>query len=671
MPGGVNRPFDGIFTGIVGVDSTEFFTFDLTAAVGEPGIYSLTAFTDLEGDENRANDAFTGTIIRRPVINTLPYVQGFENGNGFWFPQRAGNGPVSWELGRPTTERLFGAGDGDNAYVTNLNGPYGNNELSYLTSPCFDFSGLSQAPFLSFLLSVDTEENFDGFYLQASTDGGRTYARVPANATSTNWYNNRSAQQWDGDGGFGEGYALVGQQLQGLAGRADVRLRFVFRSDGDGQREGIAIDNIRLTERQAIDFAAVDADFRNFRGCGDRPDTLVFTFTDLGQERSDSVTVGYRIAGDTTITQRVAAPSIFGNRQQAEFLTNLVPATADAMLIEAFVIDARDLATFNDTLRFVFRPVATVPFAVDFEEGRRPRNWAFDEDLIIAQLPGLPSRALTDNLTSQDSVLEFTTTRYGPFTAEDELSFTVRQVDANGQAISDGIGSLTVTARPNCTGDSIVLLSSTEDISRDFSILLGELAGQTATLTFRITHGAGDFFAAVDDIRVRRCSGIELALTTIPPSGTFADDGEAYLDVRGGLAPYTYAWSTGDSTQSVDSLSVQDYSVTVTDAVGCTATRTVSVTLTATGTKSVGPLAGLEVFPNPTTGRVAVRVELPEVRELSVAVFDVRGQRIGEQFLGRAQQLSAEVDLSDHPTGLYLLRVRAGESVRTVRVMRD
>ena len=668
-PGGVETPFDGIFTGVLGVDSTEFFTFDAAAFVGEAGFYTLTAFTKLEGEENPSNDEFTTTIVRRPVISVLPYLQDFEGSAGFWLPERAGTGPSSWERATPATARLGGAGSGQFAYVTNADGPYSNDELSYLTSPCFDFSGLSVDPFLTFLLAVDTEENFDGLYLEVSTDGGGTYRRVAQNPSSINWYNNRSQRRWDGNGGFGDGYALVGTQLSGLAGEGDVRMRFVFRSDGDGQRDGVAIDNIRLAPPQAVDFAAVSASFTSFDGCGDRPDTLQFTFTDLGQQRRDSVTVSYRVNGGETVSQRAAAPAVFGNRSRTTFVTDIEVTPPDSVVVEAWVSAEGDMAGYNDTTTLVFRPTLSVPFAVDFEDGRRPRGWSLADDLVIAQRPGSPSVALTDNLNAQDSVLTFTTASYGPFAADDVLAFTVRQQDEAGTPITDGIGSLTVTARTDCDSQDLVLLTATDAISTDYTIGLGELAGRTAALTVTITHGTGDFFASVDDILVRRCTGLTIGVTTIAPSGIFADDGQAYLTVNNGLAPFTYDWSTGDTTQSVDSLSVDDYSVTVTDAVGCTATRTVSVGLISVGTTQIGLLAGLEVFPNPTSGSVNLRAALPSAREVTVRVYDARGRQVLERSLGRLQQVTEEVELGGQPTGLYFVRVQAGQASRTVRVM--
>lgn len=53
-------------------------------------------------------------------------------------------------------------------------------------------------------------------------------------------------------------------------------------------------------------------------------------------------------------------------------------------------------------------------------------------------------------------------------------------------------------------------------------------------------------------------------------------DGRVELTVTGGTAPYTYAWSNGDDEATVD-LAVGDYTVTITDANGCTLPLDVSV----------------------------------------------------------------------------------------------
>ena len=103
---------------------------------------------------------------------------------------------------------------------------------------------------------------------------------------------------------------------------------------------------------------------------------------------------------------------------------------------------------------------------------------------------------------------------------------------------------------------------------------------------------AGSYTITVSD--VNGCTGSATVILNEPPvmngtlsSPTFAggynvscggSDGSINLVVNGGNPSYTYQWSNGETSQNIDSLSAGNYTVTITDANGCTFTDNITLT---------------------------------------------------------------------------------------------
>ncbi len=97
------------------------------------------------------------------------------------------------------------------------------------------------------------------------------------------------------------------------------------------------------------------------------------------------------------------------------------------------------------------------------------------------------------------------------------------------------------------------------------------------------------------------------SLTTDPvnPSCFGTNTGTIEVEVSGGIAPYTYAWSDGQTTQQATDISAGSYEVVITDDLGCTTSISSSISDPQELTASTSLLAGTTCA-EPTAGQAMV-----------------------------------------------------------------
>lgn len=667
---GISRPDDGIFTGVVGVDSTEFFTFDLQAFLNIPGTYELKLWTELEEDEDTSNDTLTINVTNIPQITEFPYFEGFEVNNGSWYTERQGRGTNSWAWGEPDNELISRAPQGRKAWVTNLTGDYFGLEKSYLISPCFDLRGMTEDPLFSCQLFVDTEANFDGVSLEITTDDGATWRTVETSPAGVNWYNDLMNQQWTGNGNnFGTNAATVAQWLEGVAGEI-IQLRFAFRSSAFLHGEGILVDAVSLTERTDRNLAAAQAFTINPSICSSPTDSVRLRFTNLGLTFARDFNLNYRVNGGTVVTE--AFPDSVGPGQSARYIfaTPFDGTAATESRIEVWTSLSGDVDPTNDTTVFFLRTREDIPFFEGFARPRAPAGWLLDNDLLITDLMGDGDFTLYDNLNATDTSLLFSTSNYGLIEDGDTLRFNVVLREFNSTTPYTDTTFLTVRAYADCAGtpetieDVILTGDSLVALGLDF------YAGSALRFEFEMTRDSGDYDITFDNFNIKRCAGsLELTADVINLSAGGADDGVATVIPGGGVAPFSYRWPGGETTNTLDGLAAGTYSVQVTDAVGCTDQITFRVEFPVSAEDPAGSLDGLSVFPNPTSGQLELRLELPRAGALRAAVYDLTGRQLRALDFGQQQRLSETLDFSNYPAGIYLLRVETPEAARTVKIM--
>ena len=125
------------------------------------------------------------------------------------------------------------------------------------------------------------------------------------------------------------------------------------------------------------------------------------------------------------------------------------------------------------------------------------------------------------------------------------------------------------------------------------------------------------------------------------------NSGKIDLIISGGTSPYKYVWSNGRTTQNISDLATGSYSVSITDANGCT--KTIKITLIApTCTKPTGIISGT-AFIDKDGGNTQTTGDLPAVG-ITVYLLDSLGNKIDSTQTDSDGKYSFTV-----PVGTYLI----------------
>lgn len=681
---GVPQPQDGFYTGVLGKDSSEMIEFETTYDFSAPGEYVVQVYTQMGGDEDFSNDTVTYYLVGRQVA---PYSQDFENWSGGWYVDSTSSSS-SWEFGTPDKILLTGAASGVNCWATSLTNSYNPSELSYLNSPCFDFSDLTEDPVMEFSLFYNTETNYDGLYLEMSLDGGENWEKVGAIDEGQNWYNIFNTNINLGDvwaGTNSPGWITARHGLLGTAGESEVRLRFVFGADGSIQYEGVGIDDIHIFIPLANDLGANAITTSGAQNeCGVEEDEVTFSFSNLGTQPQAFFQIAYSVNGGTPVIEDIGATVVAPDETFNYTFTIPFDSRNGAFDIQAWTILQDEQDPSNDTTSYTITHIPPapdpLPFQEDFESGFTAiDDWTINAGFVsVTNAHNNVSQVLAMNIWSSAPLMDYNTPRFGYIDALDTLRFDYRITNYTGGGTVPTIiqsNKVEVQVSTDC-GYTYSTIYTIDDIThvpqvpmQTVKVPMAAFEGQAVVLRFVGTWAAGDFWFDLDNINLSNCAYDMGLSATVSPSTT-GDNGTATVTV--GVTdnpPYQFLWSTGATLDSITNVAVGTYSVTVTDANGCT--DALQVVVGSVSTDNIEGLTMLALQPNPTGGTAQLQASFDRAVDVQVEVLNLLGQSIWETNASRTTNLSETLDLTTLPDGLYLVRMTVDRQTVTRKLVKS
>lgn len=209
----------------------------------------------------------------------------------------------------------------------------------------------------------------------------------------------------------------------------------------------------------------------------------------------------------------------------------------------------------------------------------------------------------------------------------------------NSYVESGTVGLLSASINPSCGAGNNGSISLSLAAGADALVYYQWATGGSSPSITGLAPGfyaVGVYSVSSDELlktyvfEVTETSPFNLTVNSVSSAGS-ANNGIASVSATSGQAPYSYLWSTGATSPTISNLAPGTYTVSVTDAAGCT----------VVGTVHVGDSVGIEdaqniktvCFPNPANSTATIVINTP-IANAELRLMDVTGKLVSTQQIG-------------------------------------
>lgn len=258
--------------------------------------------------------------------------------------------------------------------------------------------------------------------------------------------------------------------------------------------------------------------------------------------------------------------------------------------------------------------------------------------------------------------------------------YSIEWLDADASNLQAGSYEVMVTDANACTLSQTLEVTQPEQLTATASINDVDCFGNASgSITLSLSGGSGlltalwsngideinleDALAGSYSVVVTDANGCDftdsyeieqpeaLEITNVAVTPVTEEDGSIALDVLGGTPPYSFLWSSGETTQNIGAInSAGVYTLTVTDAFDCT----VSIEIEVEQIVGVNFVSSPKVsfYPNPAHDALTV-VSAEPMRQITI--LDLQGRTVLELPVVAAVEVIVQV--ATLPVGSYYIQV--------------
>jgi hypothetical protein len=184
----------------------------------------------------------------------------------------------------------------------------------------------------------------------------------------------------------------------------------------------------------------------------------------------------------------------------------------------------------------------------------------------------------------------------------------------------------------------------------------------SADSTFTVTQQGIYYLQVVSGV----CTATDTIAVNSIGSDTLLCDTVSNYTLDAGQGFTSYQWSTGSANQTITVSDSGAYSVTVTDAIGCTATDSIQIAFSPCVSVSSFNIqnSSFIIYPNPNDGTFTVEMNIINEGNAIIRIFGIKGEVVYEKIIRNLQSNhKAPINISGFSAGTYLLQVETQKGV--------